>query len=318
MCVESEFQTMNGMNRTLARSNVPPLSAQPRQRFGLSLFVTSSLGVMASFGFVGSASAVDTGGANELVNAAGINSSGLARVNRAIEQTIAECLKAEGFTYRVGGANVPNDAADGGASNRQAFVKKYGYGVTTFVDPTKKPSDDLNMAYFASLSKSEQKSFNLALYGFDPIADPNGQFTPKSCLGQAFKVVGDPTAIQTVQSKIDDLEKRINADSAVVKAMRSWSGCMKQAGFTYAKDTDVEADFAKRLTKVSTTASGTLDAPALAKLQKLELDTAKADWDCSKKHLGVRDKVASQLNKDFVAANRAILDSVRKAISGKS
>ena len=264
------------------------------------------------------ASAIDTGGANEVVNAIGINASGVGRLNRKIEQKVAECMKAEGFTYRLQTDNAPPDALDGGAANRGAFVKKYGYGISTIIDPAKKFVGDPNQLYVATLSKSERASYILALNGFDPTVDPNGQFTPRSCVGRGLAILGNVDAVQGIQRKFDELTTRINADAGVVKAMREWSGCMKSAGFSYAKDTDVEPDIAKRLAKVVPSAStATLDTTALIKLQKVELTTAKSDWDCSKKHLGIRDKVASQLNKTFVTQNKAVLETVRAVIAGK-
>ncbi len=281
--------------------------------------VTAVTGLMAVAG-AGPANAMDVGGANEVVNAVGINSTSLGRINRKLEQKIAECMKTEGFTYTVEGGNVPADAVDGGASNRQAFVKKYGYGLSTTVDATKKPVTGVNEAYVAKLSKSEQKSYQLALLGFDPTAnaDPNAQFTPKSCVGKAFAILGDPTSVQSLITKLNGLTTRANANAEVVKALRSWSSCMKTAGFTYAKDTDVEADITKRLVKVYPVGSSTtFDSAGLIKLQKLERDTARADWDCSKKHLAVRDKVLSQLNRTFLADNQAEVNSVGSVIKGK-
>ncbi len=266
------------------------------------------------------AGAIDTGGSNEVVSAVGINATTSARINRKLEQKIAECMKTEGFAYTVVGNPFPADAADGGAANREGFVKKYGYGISTLVDASKKPEVDANVAYVLKLSKSEQKSYQLALLGFDPTtnADPNAQFTPKSCVGKAFTILGDPTSVQNLITKINALTTRANANATVVKALREWSGCMKKAGFTYTKDTDVEADLAKRLAKVYPTGDSTaFDSAGLTKLQKLERDTAKADWDCSKKHLGVRDKVLSQLNKTFLAENAAEITAVASVIKGK-
>jgi hypothetical protein len=292
-----------------------------RRRRALPLALVAASAGAVLLGAASPASAIDTGGANEVVNAVGINPTTTARINRTLEQKIAECMKTEGFKYTVVGTNLPSDATDGGSSNRESFVKKYGYGISTFLDTTKKPEPDVNGAYVAKLSKSEQASYQLSLLGFDPAtnADPNAQFTPKSCVGKAFAVIGDPTAVQNFITKLNGLTTRANADAKVVKAQREWSGCMKKAGFTFAKDTEVEPDLVKRLGKVYPTGNSTttFDSAGLVKLQKLEKDTAKADWDCSKKHLAVRDTVLSQLNKTFMAENAATIAEAAKAIKGK-
>lgn len=276
-------------------------------------------------GGAGPATAMDTGGANEIANAVGINATTNARLNRKFEQKIAECMKGQAFTYTVVSDGVPADAADGGTSNREAYVKKYGYGISTFFDSGRKPQPNANDAYVAKLSKPDTKAYQLALLGFDPAtnADPNAQFSPKSCVGKAFAILGDPTAVQALITKINGLTTRANADAKVVKALREWSSCMKGAGLTYAKDTDVEPDLFKRLQKVYPTdptqisAANSFDSTGLNKLQKLERDTAKADWDCSKKHMSVRDKVLSQLNKTFLAENAAEITAAATLIKGK-
>ena len=116
----------------------------------------------------------------------------------------------------------------------------------------------------------------------------------------------------------------MNADTQVIKAMREWSSCMKQGGYTYAKDTEVEpaltVRFQKLFAKQSIGGGPDLDSIDVAGLNKMKTDEraiAKADWDCSKKHLAVRDKTQASLEKKFIEENRPQLDSIKKVFAAK-
>lgn len=261
----------------------------------------------------------------------GINNSSIARLTRQLEQSLAQCMKKEGFEYTPETAAIPSDALDGGASNRKAFVEKYGYGISTLAQSASTSVKNANQAYIAKLSAADRHSYYQTLLGFDPeknaSAAPSNGFDPKSCVGKTTTAIfGNVLSVQALLTKYNDLEKRINADTSVVRAMRDWSGCMKKSGYTYAKDADVPTAFSKKLSALKTAPSGpaqllgapqVIDTPGLKKLQKEELATAKADWECSTKHLGARDKVAKQLRKDFFEQNKAALEPLKKIFGGK-
>lgn len=296
--------------------------------------VATVIAVLVSVPFVevGAASAMDTGSNKDSVeNFLGINSTGLNRLQRRQEESIAQCMKKEGFEYYPESSPIPADALDGGTSNRKAFVDKYGYGISTLINPPAKGTKSKNQAYVDKLSKADKHAYYIALAGFDPAApsgDPNtAGLNPKTCVGKmAASLFGDIAKIQALFSKFEELEKRVNANTKVVKAQREWSACMKKSGYTYAKDTDVQEDLNGRMAKLFKNQSGSLlggadlssiDVPGLTALKKQELATAKADWDCSKKHLGVRDEISADLQKKFIADNQAALAAFKKVLEGK-
>jgi hypothetical protein len=273
--------------------------------------------------------AIDTGGLKESAGAAiGINPTSLARINRRVEEGLVACMKKQGFEYFATGIPVPQDALDGGLANRKAFVEKYGYGLATLVEPPKKGDENKNTAYTSTLSKSDLRAYNVAIFGTP--TPPDGQaglnsLGAKSCLATVNKAVyGDLGKLQAGIDKYADVNRRVNADAGVIKAMRDWSACMKKGGYSYAKDTDVEPEITAKLTKLysAQTALGnpdpvSLDVAGLTKLKAVERQTAKADWECSKAHLGPRDKVATVLEKKFIVENQALVNELKKVFSAK-
>ena len=293
-----------------------------------------SLGV----GFLGSslpANAMETGsGADSIEGYLGISGSGVSRLTRRLEEGLASCMKKEGFAYTPQGNVIPADALDGGATDRKKYVDKYGYGISTVIQPPSKDKKDPNGVYLGALSKADRHSYYIALTGSDPDkagaspVSPTG-FDPKSCVGKITAgVFGNMFAVQALVSKYNDVDKRISANTDVVRAMRDWSACMKKGGFTYTKDGDVAADLNARLAKLSGAAgpgqggalfggNANIDTPGLKKLQTDELALSKVDWECSKTHLGVRDKVAKDLRKTFIDENKAALEPLKKVFGGK-
>jgi hypothetical protein len=275
------------------------------------------------------AQAIDTGGVKENAGAAiGFNATAAARINRKTEEGLVSCMKKQGFDYFAVALPVPQDALDGGLANRKAFVDKYGYGIATLVEPPKKGEVNKNTAYTAKLSKSDLRAYNVAIFGTPNPPDAVSGFDalgPKSCLTLVNReVYGDLGKLQAGLDKYAEVTRRVNADAKVIKAMREWSACMKKSGYAYAKDTDVEADLTTKLTQLfsAQTALGnpdpaSVDVAGLTKLKAVERQTAKADWDCSKAHLGPRDKVATQLEKKFIADNQPLINELKKVFSAK-
>jgi hypothetical protein len=295
--------------------------------FGATLIIAVSVGASALL--ENPARAIDTGGVKESAGAAiGINPTSLARINRRIEEGLVACMKKQGFNYFATGIPVPQDALDGGLANRKAFVEKYGYGLATLVEPPKKGEENKNTKYTATLSKSDLRAYNVAIFGTPTPPDGQAGFDSlgaKSCFATVNKdVYGDLGKLQAGIDKYADVGRRVNADASVIKAMRDWSACMKKGGYSYAKDTDVEPDITVKLNKLfsAQTALGnpdpaSVDVAGLTKLKGVERQTAKADWDCSKAHLGPRDKVATLLEKKFITENQALASELKKVFTAK-
>ncbi len=309
----------------------PPTSAFGEMRASrLALLLTAGplLALTPLFG-TSSAHAIDIGGVKEGAGAyIGINPTSQARLQRKQDELISVCMKKQGFQTFPAAADIPQDALDGGLTNRKSFVDKYGYGISTLTQPPKPGTKNKNIAYIEKLSASDLRSYNLAFLGTPTDPGPTAgldTIKPTSCVGVAFSTVYGPLqAVQGVIDKFNDLPTRTNADTQVIKAMKQWSSCMKQSGYTYNKDTEVELALTQRFQKLfakqSVAGVPDIDSVDVAGLNKMKIDEramAKADWDCSKKHLAVRDKTQASLEKKFIEENRPQLDTLKKVFAAK-
>jgi hypothetical protein len=253
------------------------------------------------------------------------------RITRRINESIQKCMKSEGFEYKIPPDPAAQFPTGSDTASQQAFVKKWGYGISTTIDVNNLASVDAdpNAAIVKKLSPADQKAYNKALVGGTAAAGPTGD--PKSCIAKAISLLGDMTKLTLLFGKYEtDVTKRIEANPKVVVAMKQWSACMKEKGFAYAKDSDVPGDISTRLAKITGGAGASgggpfggptldplkVDKAALSKLQKEEIATAVRDFDCTEKHLKIRKTLKRDLDRDFITANQAAVDGFRDTLNG--
>jgi hypothetical protein len=154
------------------------------------------------------------------------------RINRKINESIQKCMKGEGFEYKIPPDPSAQFPTGSDTASQQAFVKKWGYGISTTIDVNNlTPVDaDPNTAIVKKLSPADQKAYNKALLGATATAGPTGD--PKSCIAKAISVLGDITKLTALFGKYEsDVTKRVESNPKVVVAMKQWSACMKEKGF---------------------------------------------------------------------------------------
>jgi hypothetical protein len=277
--------------------------------------------------------------ANSVEEYLGFNASDQQRQQRVIEEQIQKCMKLEGFTYTPSGGNDQLPRSADGQLDQKAFAAKWGYGISTFLDPNdpskSRLGEDKNAKTLAKMSAAEKKAYQSALIGKAGGNDISAIISGDGCVSKAVKTAfGDLAALLPLQSKYQkEVQTRIDSDAKVVEGMKKWSGCMKQSGFTFAKDSEVPGSFSKRfqtlLVAVGVNDSGLagtfgvdnsaklskVDKVALTKLQKDEVATAVSDVACTAKNLKVRDEVKKKLDQAFIATNEATLSSARDKLN---
>jgi hypothetical protein len=261
--------------------------------------------------------------------------STIQRLARQQEESVAACMTKKGFTYKVVGVGQIADIADV-AGDPEKFADKYGYGVTTLIDPNKagKPAEkNANEVLVAKMSASEKKAYNKALLGAET-AEPsllgNG-----GCVGESTKKLFASFAkLQALGPQFEEIQKRVDNDKSVLEGMKKWSTCMKDSGYTFRSDSEPPTSLQKELSAISTgggsgAAGGAagiagaltvdaskIDATKLRALQKKEMSTSKADRSCTKKHLVAREAIRKVEEKKFIDKNRTVLEAVRKDLGG--
>jgi hypothetical protein len=252
--------------------------------------------------------------------AVGLDKKSLQRRQLELEGLLASCMKAKGFDYvPLDPTATPRGRVVVQGLTDEEFRSQYGYGISTLYDAAAKPgakgvTSNPNVAIRDALSPADRTAYDKAFTGgsseatFASAVD-NGDFSSLGgCTREATeKVFGGTKALQTVQSALDEVDKRVAADKRVTAAQRQWASCMRQAGFEYQEGDEIEASLTKRLEAIVGPPGGrkaTYDKPALASLQENELKLAQTDAACEAKFLKpVKDKVEVETEAAVVAAH---------------
>jgi hypothetical protein len=305
------------------------LKLMPRRGRALrALAAACGLLVLAACG--GGGEAAEAIGLDEEV---GLDGDGLVERQKQAENLIRDCMKAQGFDY-VPVDPVAQQAALVGRSgmSTEDFEKQFGYGITTLYEqrlgqtalgPNKEIRD--------RLGEADRAAYDRALYGDDPtatlaVALEHGDFTRLGgCVKVAAdKVFGGTALVQTLQTKLDEVDEKIVADARMVKAIAKWSQCMREAGFSGLSEPDeVDAVLEKKLEDIvgppeerKAPAPGQepdYDRAALDALQREEVAMVAADLACEKKGLvEVEEEVEAQYFAEFREENADLMGRVPK------
>ena len=291
------------------------------------LFMTVASSVL---GLGTSASAADDS-LNDFFN---IDGSGIQRLARQQEESIASCMTKRGFSYKVAGMGDFAALADA-VGDPEKFADKYGYGISTLIDPNaagKPAKKNANELLIAKMSAGEKKAYNKALLGSETAAP--SPLVGGGCVGESTKKLFASFAkLQALGPQFEEIQKRVDNDPKVLSGMKKWSTCMKDSGYTFRADTEITAELTKDLGVISGPpgAAGAgggiagafgfdaskVDPVKLRALQKKELTVNKVDRSCAKKHLKDRDAIRKVEEKRFIDNNRAVLEAVRTDLGGK-
>ncbi len=192
-----------------------------------------------------------------------------------VQQSIAECMAAEGFEYTPYVQD--QDFAYYGPGEdltEEEWKAKYGYGYFTMMleetaafeeggfDQQYNPEDDPNWVYQESLSDSERQAYEIALYGnwenFEQVAPEVDEEGNEIWVEPDFAEIGgcqnlayediyggfgpDPEQEeiwQQLEPAYDDLWSRIESDPRIVEANEEWAACMADAGYSFTTQQDI-------------------------------------------------------------------------------
>jgi hypothetical protein len=260
----------------------------------------------------------------------GLDQDGI-RVRQAkAENLIRDCMKAQGFDYVPVDPNAAQAALVGASGmSKEDFEKQYGYGISTLYEQRRKQAvAGPNKAIRNSLSEADRKAYDRTLYGDDPTAtftealDTGDYSRLGGCTKTATdQVFGGADVLQSLSSKLDELDQKIRADARMVKAVRDWSDCMRQAGFDgLSEQEQVDSVLKKKLEAIvgppdaaatPGSAEPDYDHAALAALQREEVAMVNADIKCEKQHIeDVEGKVSAEYETAFREQNAGLLAKV--------
>lgn len=247
------------------------------------------------------------------------------------ENLVRDCMKAQGFDYVPVDPNAQQAALTGVQGMSEGdFEKQFGYGITTLYEQRRAlavagPNEKIR----DSLSEPDRKAYVKALHGADPTAtfydamDTGDYSRLGGCLKTATEqVFGGADVLSSLSAKLDELDEKIRADARMVKAVKEWSACMREAGFDGLQEQeDVDDVLATKLEAIvgspeeaaETGAAPEYDKAALTALQKEEVAMVAADITCEEEHVeDVEEEVTKEYEADFREENTSLLTKVPK------
>ena len=252
----------------------------------------------------------------------GLDEEGVLQRQIQAENVVRDCMKAQGFDY------VPVDPTQRRAQllgsaglSPEDFEKQFGYGITTLFEQNRRLQAE--QAAAAGISEADRPAYDRALYGertdatlFEALDAGDFSRLGGCSRDAAAQVFGGAEVIQSLQSKLDELDQRVASDPRMVTAVEAWSACMRAAGFDLARPDEVDTTLAAKLEAIvgPPERSGsvvTYDQAALAALAREEVATVAADIDCEEKHLTeVEDKVQAEAEQAFREQNAGLLAKI--------
>jgi hypothetical protein len=235
----------------------------------------------------------------------GFERAGIAARQAKAENIIRDCMKEQGFDY------TPVPEPVGSTLSDEEFEKQYGYGITTLYDKGEGAASEAGPAP-AAADEADRVAYERALYGEDPTATfvdavDNGDFTRVGgCTKQATdELFGGTEVIQSLQTKLDELDERILEDSRMIKAVGKWSECMQGEGYEdLAAPDEVDVVLHSKLEAIvgpPESPNPDYDQAALTALQGEEIALVAADVKCERKHI---EDVELKVREDFEATFR--------------
>jgi hypothetical protein len=267
----------------------------------------------------------------ELEDTLGFGGDSAKEVQARVENSIAECMRAQGFQYQPVDPFAQQQAITGKARiTDEEFTRQFGYGISTLFGKGNQTSDP-NERIRNSLSAADRAAYDRALGGDNPgvtfaEAVDSGDFSELGgCTKQASDAsFGGAAVLNQLVERLDGLDERIIQDQRMVRANEQWSACMQEKGYRYEEPDAIDEDLTERFQAIvgsgvrpgtSTIPPGTsFDRQALTSLQQEEVRVANADLDCEQQEIEpVEREVRPQYEEDFRKENQRLLARVRPA-----
>ena len=249
----------------------------------------------------------------------GLSKEELITAIEAVEASISRCMSEAGFEYIAADYNtvrrgmVADKTLPG--MGEDAFIKQYGFGISTLytgqppqlselVIPAKIGLGEQNVNIFNNLAPADQVAYNHTLFGDNQdatfaVAIETEDFSRTGgCTRAAIEEVFTPEQLNV--SYLNPKDALIEEDPRMIAAIAEFGECMRDAGFDYNHERQVEPDLRKRLYEITEGAPPqALSAEAqaaLAALQMEEMAIAAATVRCEESILDpVEDQVEIEL-----------------------
>lgn len=237
----------------------------------------------------------------------------------AVEERIASCMSDAGFEYvavdystvrkgMLADKNLPG-------MSEERFIREHGYGISTFYtghapqlattySPAQVGLGSRNVTIFESLSPADQVAYNHTLFGentdasFAVALEIEDLSRTGGCTREAIEQVFEPE--QLLSTYYNPKDALIEEDPRMIEAIAKYAECVREEGFDYNHEKEIEADLRSRLASI--TGGAPIDSlssearNALAELQEYERALAVASLRCEERYLEpAEDRVEREL-----------------------
>ncbi len=251
----------------------------------------------------------------------GLSRKGLVQAIETVEPLIASCMRQAGFEYVAASydtirAGMVSDKSLPGYSERQ-FIREFGFGISTVYtghgpqDPSYRTPAQIglgnrNVEIFRNLSPADQVAYNRALFGenadvtFAVGLEIEDFSATGGCTRRAVEQVFTPEQMKVTY--LNPLDAAVDADPRMAAANERWIECMRQGGFNYNHEKEVEPDIRARLHAITQGQPVETLPPeartALQNLQNYERALARVAVYCEEQ---VLDPVANRIERELLA-----------------
>jgi hypothetical protein len=225
-----------------------------------------------------------------------------------VENLIADCMKAQGFTYIAQPVIISDDQnAKAGAGDPsqvpyeqlKTYRQKYGYGIygrDVFPnDPAvgnRLTVPDPNNAIRDGLDPARKAAYNKALHGDAAGLKAGGKPPPTGpvdhgCSGKAAEQVYPPSTAKPDPAKQADYQKllqQFQTDPELVKASQAYGACLRQKGYPVAstKPGVIEMTVQQLILKERSDLPEKIDAARAQQGLQTEITKSVEDLDCGR------------------------------------
>jgi len=251
----------------------------------------------------------------------GMNKEQLYAAIENVEAEISQCMSAAGFEYIAADYNTVRrgmtaDKSLPGMSERQ-FISQYGFGISTLYTGNAPQLSELrtpaqlglgsqNVQILQNLSPADQVAYSHTLFGEHPDAtfavalETEDLSRTGGCTRSAIEKFFTPEQMKSTY--INPFDVLVDQDPRMVDANAKFVDCLRDAGFEYNHEKEIEPDLRKKLDTITggaPLASLTTDTlAALTELQGYERALASATISCESRYL---DPVADIVELEYYA-----------------
>lgn len=250
----------------------------------------------------------------------GLSKEELVETVEAVEASISQCMTEQGFEYIPVDFNTVRrgmmaDKSAPGLGESQ-YAARYGFGISTLytglppqlADPAYTPGavglGEQNIRIFQNLSPADQTAYNHTLFGehrdatFAVGLEVEDFSRTGGCTRQAIEEVFTQEQLST--TFLNPKDALIEQDPRMQEALVQFAECLRNAGFEYDLERDVEPDMRRRLDAITKgrplEALSVDEKSALAALQKEEVALGVAVLSCEGSILDpVEDRIEREL-----------------------